>query len=417
MTSRAAARLVDSLAPGLRVFVQGMSGESTLLREELAADPERARGVIFDGAQFPGVDRTDYLGVHPEARLRAYFMSPALRAALPSGRAELYALDYPGIVRHFADGPPPDVAIAQLSLPDADGLCSLGLSADFLPLVWPRAKKRIAHLNPRLPHTRGVFRVHVSEIDVAVEADRPVLQFPDPKVGDVEARIGEHVATLVRDGDTLQLGIGSVPSAVASVLRSHRKLRFFSGMITAPARTLWESGALDRDARITSGVLLGDDAFYAFAAGLEQLWLTHAGHTHDVTSIAAIPRFVGVNGAVEVDLFGQVNAERVDGTIQAGSGGAPVFARGAQGSAGGRFLVCLGATARKGTVSRIVPALGTNALVTVPRYLSDAIVTEHGVAELRGLTLDARARAIIAIAAPEHRDSLGNAWDEMRKKM
>ena len=201
------------------------------------------------------------------------------------------------------------------------------------------------------------------------------------------------------------------------MLRSHKKLRFFSGMITSPARTLWESGALDRDVRITSGVLLGDDAFYEFAAGLEQLWLTHAGHTHDVTTIAAIPRFIGVNGAVEVDLFGQVNSERVDGTIQAGSGGAPVFARGAQGSAGGRFLICLGATAKKGAVSRIVPALGTNALVTVPRYLTDAIVTEHGVAELRGLTLDARAQAIIAVAAPEHRDSLSNAWDEMRKKM
>ena len=151
--------------------------------------------MIFDGAQFPGVDRTDYLGVHPEARLRAYFMSPAIRAAIPGGRAELFTLDYPGIVRHFADGPPPDVAIGQLSLPDADGLCSVGLSADFLPLVWPRAKRRVAHLNPRLPHTRGVFRVHVSEIDVAIEADRPVLQFADPKVGDVETRIGQHVAT------------------------------------------------------------------------------------------------------------------------------------------------------------------------------------------------------------------------------
>jgi acyl-CoA hydrolase len=204
---------------------------------------------------------------------------------------------------------------------------------------------------------------------------------------------------------------------VASVLGSHRKLRFFSGMLSSAARVLWDSGALDHDARITAGALLGDDAFYEFAAGLAQLWMTHAGHTHNVTTIAAIPRFVGVNGAVEVDLFGQVNSERVDGAIQAGSGGLPVFARGAQGSAGGRLLVCLGATAKKGTVSRIVPALGTSALVTVPRYLTDAIVTEHGVAELRGLPLDARAQAIIAIAAPEHRGSLANAWDEMRRKV
>ena len=421
------ARLVDSLAPGMRVFVQGMSGESALLQEELAADPERARGVTFDAAQFPGIDRADYLAVHPEARVRAYFMTKAVRAAISAGgengrhaavsRAELFALDYPGIVRHLADEPPPDVAIAQLSLPDADGLCSLGLSSDFLPLVWPRARKRIAHLNPRLPHTRGVLRVHVSEIDVAVEADRPVLQLADARVGETESRIGEHVASLVRDGDTLQLGVGSVPSALAGALRSHRKLHFNSGMLSSAARVLWEAGALDRDARITTGVLLGTDEFYEFAAGLEQLWMTHAGHTHDVTTLAAIPRFIAVNGAVEVDLFGQVNSERVDGAIQAGSGGLPIFARAAQGSAGGRLLICLGATARKGSVSRIVPSLGTQALVTVPRYLTDAVVTEHGVAELRGRTLDARAQALIAIAAPEHRDSLSDAWDEMRKTM
>ena len=122
------ARLVDTLQPGQRVFVAGLAGESALLRDELQADPGRARGVTFCTAQYPGIDRTDYLGLHPEARLEAHFMSPALRAARASGRAALMALDYRGIARHCLEGPAPDVAIAQLTPPDADGWCSAGLS-------------------------------------------------------------------------------------------------------------------------------------------------------------------------------------------------------------------------------------------------------------------------------------------------
>jgi acyl-CoA hydrolase len=128
-----------------------------------------------------------------------------------------------------------------------------------------------------------------------------------------------------------------------------------------------------------------------------------------------MPRFVAINAAAEVDLFGQVNGERVGGTIQAGAGGLPAFAQGALSSPGGRLLICLGATARKGSVSRIVPVLGEQSLCTLPRYLADAVVTEHGVAELRHLSLDARAEALIGIAAPEHRAALQDAWRALRK--
>ena len=151
-------RLVDALQPGQRVFVSTLSTESALLREELLADPERARGVTFCGVQFPGIDRTEHLALHPQARQEAFFMSAGVRAGIAQGRAELLSLDYQGIVRHLKDGPPHDLAIAQLTLPDADGYCSPGLAADFMPLVWPRAKRRIAHLNPRLPRTRSSSR-------------------------------------------------------------------------------------------------------------------------------------------------------------------------------------------------------------------------------------------------------------------
>ena len=413
-------RLVDALRPGQRVFVSTLSTESALLRDELLADPERARGVTFCGVQFPGIDRTDHLALHPEARQEAFFMSAGLRAVIRNGidqgRAELLSLDYQGIVRQLKDGPPHDLAIAQLTPPDANGYCSPGLAADFMPLVWPRAKRRIAHLNPRLPRTLSSFRVHMSEIDAAIEADTALLPFTDASAGDIETRIGAHVASLVHDRDTLQFGIGAVPAALAGALTSHRKLRFHGGMLPSALRTLWEAGAMDRDARITTGVVLGDNALHDFVARLQPLWLTDVAHTHDVVALAAIPRLVAINSAVEVDLFGQVNSERAGGVIQAGAGGLPAFAQGALLAPGGRLLICLPATARRGKLSRIVVALDTQALCTLPRYLADVIVTEHGVAQLRELSLDGRAQALIGIAAPQHRAALATAWDEMRRK-
>jgi acyl-CoA hydrolase len=399
------------------VFVACVSDESVLWIDDLRADPERASGVHFIGVQFPGIDSADYLALHPATRLTAFFMSPAVRAGIREGRAELLPLDYPGIARHLRDMPSVDVAVAQLSLPDADGYCSAGLASDFVPLVWDRAVRRIAHLNPRLPRTRGSFRVHVSTLDIAVEADAPLLEFTEATGGALEARIGAQVACLVRDGDTLQFGVGAVPSALASSLAAHRRLKLHSGMVSPSMRTLWEAGALDRDARITTGAALGPVSFHAFVAEQPNLWFTDVSRTHDVAAIAAIPRFIAINSAVEVDLFGQVNSERAGGVIQAGAGGLPAFARGALGSAGGRSMICLTSTARGGGLSRIVAALGDKALCTLPRYLADVVVTEHGVAELRGLGLDARAAALIDIAAPDHRAALAAQWDTLRRTL
>ena len=410
-------RLTDLLAPGQRVFVPTMSGESALLAEELAAQPERAREVTFCGAMFPGIDRTDFLAVHAGARVEAVFMSPSVRRGLAEGRARLLALDYRALARHLLEAPPFDVAIAQLTPPDADGWCHPGLAVDFMPLVWPRARRRVAHLNPRLPRIASSFRVHVSEIDIAVEAARTPLTWAEPVCGEVESRIGAHVAGLVRDGDTLQFGIGSVPVALAGALAGHRRLRIHGGMVSGALRTLWEGGALDRDARITSGVVLGDEALHAFAGALPNLWLTDVRHTHDPAVLGALPRFVAINSAVEVDLFGQVNAERAAGVLQAGAGGLPAFAQGALASPGGRLLICLPATARGGTVTRIVPALGSGALCTLPRLQADAIATEHGVAQLRGLDIESRAQALIGIAAPAHRAALAEAWQALRRAL
>jgi len=410
-------QLTDFLAPGLRVFQPTLSNESALLAQELQARPERASGVEFCGVQFPGIDTLDPLALHPQARQTAYFMGPGLRAGLTQSRASLLALDYTGVIRHLASAPPVDVAIAHVSTPDADGWCAPGLSCDFLPLVWSRARRRVAHINPRMPRVASSFRVHVSELDASVVSEQPLLDFKDPSAGDTECRIGGHIASLVQDGDTLQFGIGSVPLGLAPALCGHRSLRFHGGLASSAVQTLWDAGALDPDARHTAGVVLGDASFRDFVSRMETLWLAPVSHTHHPGVLARIPRLVAINSAVEVDLFGQVNAERAGGAIAAGAGGLPAFAQGALASPGGRSLVCLASTARKGTVSRIVPALTQDGLCTLPRYLADTFVTEHGVAQVRHLSLDARAQALIGIAAPEHRESLMQAWQVLRKRL
>ena len=411
------AALSAALQPGSRVFVAGLTGESALLLDELSAAPERAAGVEFTSVQLPGVDRADFLALHPQSRLQGFFMTPAIRSGLVDGRATLQPLDYNGIARFLREADPFDTVIAQFTPPDADGWCSPGLTADFTPIVWKQARRKVAHLNPRLPRVRSSFRIHVSEFDQIVEAEAPLLAVPEAKIDPVSQRIGEHAATLIQDGDTLQFGLGSVISAVAASLHGHRKLRIHSGMIAGFAGGMWQSGCLDPGADIVTGVIFGEPEFYETLVPDMPIRLEDVRHTHSTAVLTGMRRLVGVNSAVEVDLFGQVNSERSDGRLQAGAGGLPAFAIGAQAATDSRLLICLPSTARRGTVSRIVPAIDGRGLCTVPRYLADAVITEYGVAQLRGRSLTERAQALIAVAHPDHRETLTAAWGEYLRQI
>jgi acyl-CoA hydrolase len=333
------------------------------------------------------------------------------------GRTVLHPLDYTGICRHLVEAEPFDIAVGQFTMPDAAGWCSPGLTADFLPLVWTRANKRVGHFNTGLPRLDSSFRVHVSEFDAIVEAPTRPLTVKPSTSGTAIETIGRHAASLIQDGDTLQCGIGSVLPEVARALHGHRRLRVRSGMVSPWLQTLWESGSLDRDAQIVTGAVFGDTSFYDYVGRLGRVRLEDVRSTHAIRIISQIQRFVAVNSAVEVDLFGQVNSERSDGSLQAGAGGLPAFAQAAQPAPQGRLLICLPATARGGNLSRLVPCLDSNSLCTVPRHQADAVVTEFGVAQLRGLSVDQRSKALIAIAHPDHRAQLSSAWDEIVKRL
>jgi acyl-CoA hydrolase len=411
------AAALDKLRPGTTVFVPGVSGESLAFFEELTRHPERADGLTFVGVHFPAINRCDYLSLHSNVRQRAYFMSQAVREGLSTGRVDLLPLDYPGIVRDLERMRPPDVAVAQVSPPDAQGMCSLGVSQDFLPTIWRRAKSRILHINPRLPRTRGSFAVRASDCDIAFESDSEIPTLQDETPDAASLRLAALVAGLIEDGDTLQFGVGRLQTAVLGSLENHRRLRVYSGMVSAPVIGLMNAGAIDGTGAIECGVALGNEAFYTRLDRDPTFFFRPAAQTHDIRRLAAIPNFCAINSALQVDLFGQVKVDSLNGRLVAGVGGLPVFAAGAQLSPGGRSIIVLGASADKGRVSRIVCATPGPNLVALPRHTGDIVVTEYGVAQLRGRNVQQRAHALISIAAPEFRDDLAAKWRDAERRL
>jgi len=409
--------VVASLEPGMTVFVPGLAGESLALYEALKAAPDHAAGVTFTGVHFPGINRSDYLGLHPQARQRAYVMTPGLRPGLIDGRAELAMLDYAGIYRDLAArAASVDLVIAQVSPPDADGRCSFGPGADFHPAVWSLARRRILHVNPNVPRTRGAFSVRLTSADGYFEAATPLVHYD---AGAPSAAIEQHaalVASLVRDGDTLEFGVGKLPGAILAALSNHRGLRIWSGLVTDAVSKLVDAGAVAPRGAIDAGVALGDAAYYARLDGDDSYYFRPVSQTHDVRRIAAIDNFCAINSAVEVDLFGQVNADSLNGKLLAGVGGLPAFVAGAQLANGGRSIVALPAATDDGRHTRIVSRFN-NGLVALPRHTADYVVTEHGIAELRGRDLRGRAEALIAVAAPAFRDTLAAEWDAILRRL
>lgn len=412
-----AAQIVASLRPGMTVYVPGVSGESLAFLEALQAQPEFAAGVRFVGMHFPGINRSDYLALHPEARQRAYVMMPGLRAGFADGRAELLPLDHPGIYRDLAQNVEIDLAIAQLTPPDAQGMCSLGASYDFLSAVWAKAKRRVAHFNPRLPRTHGSFRVHVSELDAAFEADHAVVEYDSGQPNETMLKHAALVASLVRDGDTLEFGIGKLQVGILGALKHHRELRVWSGMVSPPILPLLDAGVIKGKGQITGGVALGDMAFYNRVGRDETFHFRPVSETHDVLRLGLIQNFCAINSAVEVDLFGQSNCDVLNGKLVAGVGGLPAFVAGALLSEGGRSIIALPTATDDGRYTRIVATLGEKSLTALPRHVADYVVTEQGIASLRGLSVHARAAALIAIAAPAFRESLSQSWAEIAKRL
>ncbi|KVT37216.1 acetyl-CoA hydrolase/transferase family protein [Burkholderia multivorans] len=301
-----------------------------------------------------------------------------------------------------------DVVMLQVSPPDEHGRYSLGLAREYLVEALKHARAIVAEVHPDVPWTYGGPFLRAADIDLLVASDTPFPDAAETTPGPVEQAIGQHVASLVEDGATLQTGIGAIPDAVMAALHDKRDLGVHTGSIGDGIAALCEAGVVTNarktiDAGITvGGVIIGSARARHFAHRNPALELRGTEYTHNPHVLRRIERFTAINSAVEVDLTGQVNAEVVGGTYVGAVGGVGDFLRAAQASRGGVPIVALPSTA--GAHSRIVTKL--SGPVTVPRSDACVIVTEYGIADLRGLSLAQRVPKMIAIAHPDHRERL-----------
>jgi 4-hydroxybutyrate CoA-transferase len=402
-------RVPDLLRPGMTVFVEGASGEPTALLQALAASPEASDRVHYVGCRVPGVNHIEPASFHATAALTSFFVFEDIRRSYDAGKVRFLPLHYSAIFAYLA-ALPVDVALIQLTPPDARGQCSLGPNVHFVPAVLGRAKTVVAEINAAMPRPAHSFLVPYERLDFVVEVDHPLVRLDTGELSDEAQQIGHHVAGLVEDGDTIQVGIGKVPASILAALQGHKDLDLHGGMVTDEVVDLHAAGALGAMVCCTA---LGSRV-YDWTATRDDLRFAPVSYTHDVRVLAQIDRFVAINSVLAVDLLGQANAEMLYGRQVSGTGGLMDFVRGARLSRGGRSILALPSTARGS--SRIVPRLGEHDVVSVPRADADIVVTEHGAAHLRDRSLDERAEVLIAIADPAARDELANGWDALRTR-
>ena len=305
----------------------------------------------------------------------------------------------------------PAAVLAAASPPDRLGYFSLGVSADYTAAMIGRVPF-VLEVNERMPRTYGSNRLHHSEVAGWCESSYDLVETEESSPSAEEQAIAALVAERVPDGATLQLGIGSIPQAVATLLADHDDLGIHTELLSRSGRRPGGIGAvtgINKRAyrgRIVTTFALGTRRLYDFCNHNDAVIFLSVDEVNDPRNIGREPNFISINGTLEVDLFGQCASETLGSTYWSGSGGQADFARGAQYSQGGDGFVVLRSTTDHGRVSRIVPTLKTGAVVTTPKNTVDNVVTEHGVAELRGRTIAERATALIAVAAPHHRDQL-----------
>src|SRR5881397_3703403 len=391
---------VARLRPGTRVLLPPGCGEPQALVGEICRQASRLAELTLLG----GIHLGDYPWArteHAALRFATWHMSRRLDDARRRGRVE------------FVPGGAwaPDCVLVHCAPPDARGYLSLGVSVGVTLPAARRAPLVIAQVNPAMPRTLGNAFLHRSQIDAWVEVDEPLAPYPPPVVGAVERAIGRHVAAVVPDGATVQVGVGALPQAVLDALVDHRDLALHSLLVDASV-TLVERGvvtnALKRihRGRMDIAEAMGTRRLFDFVHGNPLVNMESSALVHDPETVARLDRFVAINSALEVDLSGQVTAESLGPRQVAGIGGQFDFVLGASRSRGGAAVIALPSTGRDGAVSRIVPALQPGAAVTTPRFLADRVVTEFGVAELRGKADSARAGALIAVAHPRFREEL-----------
>jgi acyl-CoA hydrolase len=394
------------------VFVHGTATEPRALLENWIANPSHLRGVRCLTSFVPGVNTCNLAGLARDQHVVAFMNHSAYADAEASGQLTALRLSYSEVGRYIEKSPRLDTVFVQVA-PLKNGRYSTGISAELIPTAVANTDKVCAIVNDQMPIPQNGFSLSTGRVDYSVNVSRPLIEYaagaraPDA----VSLQIADHVCSLVKDGDTLQAGLGGVPGSLFRKLSKHRGLRVYGGMVTDAFASLYESGALDMSAEHIYGMALGSHEFYQWLDGRAACRVAGVEETHSVERISSIENFVAVNSAISVGLDGAVNAERIGDKSVSGPGGLPDFAAGASLSAGGRSIIALPATNTNGTISRITTnAVDPMARTVMAEYVTH-VVTEFGVADLRGTSTSERASRLIGIADPRFRNTLSCALD------
>jgi acyl-CoA hydrolase len=392
---------------GHRVFLHGACATSHVLERALAERAVHLRDVTAYQLHKAGPEPLVAPELEGHVRVVAMFCGAGVRQAVAEGRADYVPVFLSDIPHLFANGTwPLDVAIVQLSPPDAHGYCSLGTSVDVARAAVDAARIVIAEINHQMPRTLGAGMIHLSELDAFTVTDRPLAEHPQHALDDVSRAIGQHVADLVPDRATLQLGIGNIPDAVCAALHGKNDLRLWTEMFSDPVVDLMEAGAFARDHVAVTSFVSGTRRLFDFVNDNPIVLFQPSNVTNDTAEIRRQSRMTAINCALEVDLTGQVCADSIGHRIYSGIGGQMDFIRGAALAPGGKAIIALPSTAMGGRVSRIVPELQAGAGVVTTRGHVQFVVTEFGAADLRGKSLRERGLLLAEIAHPDHRPAL-----------
>jgi acyl-CoA hydrolase len=365
----------------------------------------------------------DYVKPEMEGHFRhnAIFIGPNVREAVNEGRADYTPVFLGEVEALFEDGTLAlDVALVQVSPPDAHGFCSLGVGVDTTLTAAKKARHVLAEVNDQMPRTYGDSFLHVNDFEAMVDASHPLCELPRADIRDVHRAIARNVAALVDDGSTLQLGVGGLPDAVLPELLDRRDLGVHTEMVSDNVIPLIEAGVINgkrktvHPRKIILGFMLGSKELFDYVDENPIFEFHPTSYTNDPSLIRQNDRMVAINSALEVDLTGQVCADSLGTYFYSGIGGQVDFLRGAAGSRGGKPIIALPATAKAGKISRIVPVLTTGAGVVTSRGLTHYVVTEFGIASLHGKTVRERAEALIQIAHPDFREQLYSYCERTR---
>lgn len=386
-----------------RIFLGGCTSEPVSILKAVEGDPDLWQGRRVTGAFIPGVNETPFAMIGRDTCAETLFVTAGLRRG---GAVRHLPMHYTAYWRWLATPGVIDAVAIAVPPPRADGTVGFGLTADFAPAALAAGARLFGVITPGMPDVPQAPRLSGARFEALVEGDTDTAlpTLARPTIDTASAAIAAQVVDLIPEGGTLQLGLGKLQTAILAALAAapRKSLGYHAGMIS-PA-------VLDGDlfpAGITTGVALGDAAFYDRVAADPRIRFAPVGETHSIATLAALPGLVSVASALEVDLLGQVNGEFMGRQIS-GHGGMVDFFRGAVASPGGRAIVALPATTRSGK-SRIVATLAPGTPVSIARSDVDVVVTEYGAADLRDADVDTRARRLVAIAAPEHREPLLHA--------